>query len=49
VSWVTPAPVSKPTVVVGTPHGGFGHSIAGRLHLAVANLTGRFVGADDDA
>ncbi|HEY1624222.1 MAG TPA: metallophosphoesterase family protein [Streptosporangiaceae bacterium] len=27
VSWVTPAPVSKPTVVIGTPHGGFGRSI----------------------
>ncbi|MGH3292055.1 MAG: purple acid phosphatase family protein [Trebonia sp.] len=27
VSWVTPAPVSKPTVVIGTPGGGFGRAI----------------------
>jgi len=28
VSWVTPTSVSKPAVLVGTPHGGFGHRIA---------------------
>ena len=27
VSWVTPVPVSKPTVVIGTPSGGFGRSV----------------------
>src|SRR3984885_14940051 len=27
-SWVTPTPVTNPTVVVGTPEGGFGHRIA---------------------
>ena len=27
VSWVTPTPVSKPTVLVGTAHGGFGRRI----------------------
>jgi hypothetical protein len=28
VSWVTPTSVSNPAVLVGTPHGGFGHKIA---------------------
>src|SRR5580658_10824771 len=28
VSWVTPTPVSNPTVIVGTPAGGFGRTIA---------------------
>src|ERR1700733_1923460 len=28
VSWVTPTSVSTPAVLVGTPHGGFGHKIA---------------------
>src|ERR1700723_974755 len=27
VSWVTPTSVSNPAVLVGTPHGGFGHRI----------------------
>src|SRR5580692_4146141 len=27
VSWVTPAPVSDPVVLVGTAHGGFGRRI----------------------
>ena len=27
VSWVTPAPVSKPKVMVGTPAGGFGRAV----------------------
>ena len=28
VSWVTPVPVSKPRVIIGTPSGGFGRTIA---------------------
>jgi hypothetical protein len=32
VSWVTPTSVSNPTVVVGTPAGGFGRTIAAETH-----------------
>ena len=32
VSWVTPTSVSNPAVLVGTPHGGFGHKIVAAWH-----------------